>query len=606
MIVNEITLEQRRSIYERQSGMCAFTGKKFEEFNDSIEVDFIAINDEIGATDNDNIVMVWKKHKGVPKTNLCKYFFLHANFPGYDATKKSEEFQRDVEAVVSLSNNFTDFKQIRIRIRELSNYLNGLGLTNSARNNFREQLKNALDNVSQRESEMRYKDKENWKINYDMTKDKVNAAVEFSKNSSNFRAAKEKLIEVQKELRKLNMNLNDKNELNTILSNEIKIINEKFQVWVENNEMEIIENYYSLRNIVDDAIQKAFSFESFPEARSVLNEVQTQIREKALRRVQREELFKSIHNTFDELREKFDDYKRITDDEAAENYAKIKPQVDAAIEFAKSISVEDSNDARNKFIQIQAAVKQTRLKREQKLELFDAIREVFNSINEMSKEERRKFEIEAEQNYKNLLTKIEVTIVDIENGIDFRQSASDLSTISTDLQLEKLRRPDRAKLYEVLRTAYNLLNNKRDEYNKHRFNERSKRLGETLVDIKQRNERNIKLLQKDEEILAKQQEKLANTPEENTILNERNKQIISEIENRIAEKEKIISRTKKRISELENEIEKNIKAEKDIEIRKEQRIKQQVEKNSSVEKIEKASEEQNNTFVEQEPVATSE
>ncbi len=572
MILNEITLEQRRFIYERQSGMCAFTGKKFEEFNDSIEVEFVAINTEIGAANNDNIVMVWKQHKSVPKTNLRKYFFLHANFPEYDATQKAEEFKTDVADVLALSDSSPDFKHIRNRIKELTSYLNGLGLVASVRNEFREQLKKALDNLSQRENEIREKDKEVWKTNYNMIKEKVDAAVDFVRSSSKFKDGKEKLIEVQKELRKLNLNPADKNELNTILSNEIRTINEKFRTWVENTEMEVIENYYSLRNLIDDAIQKAFSFETFPEARTVLNEAQNQIREKTLRKVQRDELFKSIHNTFDELREKFDDYKRITDEEATENYSTIKPQVDNAIEFAKSVSIEDSNDARSRFIRIQAMVKEARLKREQKLEMFNAIREVFNTINEMSKEERKKFEVEAEKNYENLLSKLEITIVDIQNGIDFRQSASDLATISTDIQLEKLKRNDRTKLYDTLKTAYNLLNNKREEYNKHRTNERNRRLGETLNDMKQRNERTIKLLQKDRELLAKQQEKLSNTPEENTILKERNKQIIAEIENRIAEKVKIISKTEKRIADLENEIVKTTKTGKDTTEKKNENI----------------------------------
>ena len=609
-MLNEITLEQRRAIYDRQNGMCAFTGKKFEEFNDSIEVEFVAINSEIAATDNDNIVMVWKKHKAVPKTNLCKYFFLHANFSNYDATQKSEEFKKDADEVLSSSNTSDDFKQVRNRIKELTIYLNGLGLTYSARNEFREQLKKALDNLLKRENEIREKNKEVWKTNYDMIKEKVDAAVEFAKTSSSFKISKEKLIEVQKELLKLSMNINDKNQLNATLSNEIKVINEKFQSWVENNEMLMIENYYTLRNIIDDAIQKAFSFESFPEARTVLNEAQNQIREKTLRRSQREELFKSIHTTFDELREKFDDYKRITEEEATENYAKLKIQVDAAIEYAKTISVEDSNDARNKFIQLQALVKETRLKREQKLEFFDAIRNVFDDINEMSKEERKKFDAEAEENYKNLLTKIEVVIVDIENGMDFRQSASDLATISDILRLEKLRKNERIKLYDVLRTAYNLLNNKRDEYNKYKFNERSKRLNETLDDMKIRNDRNVKLLQKDKEILAKQKEKFSTISEENTILKEKNRQITTEIENRIAEKEKFIAKTKKRIAEIEKEIEKNTKAEKNIEIRKEKRETQQLEKNSAETKTENSTTEQHtiaeqNSVIEQntEPVA---
>jgi hypothetical protein len=599
MNIVELTTEQRQFIYDRQSGMCAFTGKKFEEFSNSVDAGFIVINNEIATTNNDNIVMIWKQHSGIPKTDLRKYHFPYANFSNYDDAQKAEEFRTDVDAVVSLSNASSNNRQVRNRIKELTNYLITLGISNSIKNEFRGLLKTANENLTRRESEIKEKDKIEWKANYDIIKGKIDDEIEFAKNATIFKEGKEKLSKVYKEFRSLKLSQNDRNELDILINNEIRAINEKYQNWSENNEFEIIENYYSLRNLIEDTIHKAFSFETFPEARDVLVAVQNQIKEKILRKVQRDELFGAIRNAFDELREKFTEYKRVSDEEAKENYDKIKPQVDSAIEFAKSISVEDAKTAREKFIQVQKIIKDTRLKREQKDELFSAIREVFTSINEMSNEEQQKFEIESEDNHKNLLSKIEIAIVDIENVLDFRQSGDDLASISTDLQLAKLKKIHRTKLYEKLQLAYNLLNNKRDEYAKYKFAEKKKRLTETLEGMKQKNERMTKFLEKDKELLTKQQEKISTIPEDNTILKDRNQQIIKEIETRIKEKENSISNTEDRILSIKKEIERTTKLEENIGNRNEKRNRKNVEKSDNDTMIETNIAEKENNYVKQ-------
>jgi hypothetical protein len=58
MNIVELTHEIRRTSYDRQNGMCAFTGKKFEEFNDSIDADFIVVDSSGDANNPDDIIML--------------------------------------------------------------------------------------------------------------------------------------------------------------------------------------------------------------------------------------------------------------------------------------------------------------------------------------------------------------------------------------------------------------------------------------------------------------------------------------------------------------------------------------------------------------------
>ena len=84
----------KRTIWERQSGMCALTGKKFDEFNESIEANFIFVNpDEANPDDLNNIVMVWKSQE-LPKGKLHKYHFPYANFHGSPCRRYSPQNPR--------------------------------------------------------------------------------------------------------------------------------------------------------------------------------------------------------------------------------------------------------------------------------------------------------------------------------------------------------------------------------------------------------------------------------------------------------------------------------------------------------------------------------
>jgi DNA repair exonuclease SbcCD ATPase subunit len=313
-------------------------------------------------------------------------------------------------------------------------------------------------------------------------------------------------------------------------------------------------------------VQKAFSVEAFPEAREVLIAAQDKIKEKTktLQKVQKDELFGYIRNTFDKLAEKFVEYKRVTDEEAATNYAEIKPKVDAAVEFAKNATIQDARDTREKLIETQNIIKEARLKREQKDELFTAVREVFNKVNEMSSEERKKYDEEANKNYNSLLPRIEVIIVDIQNALDFRTSVAELTAVQLELKVAKLKREQLNKLFNKVRYAFDLLSEKRNEYDKRKFAEKKVRLTNLVEEFKQKNAKTNQLLEKDKEILVSQQAKLNNTPEDNTALRENYTKIINEINVRIADKEKMINKTNDRIKSIEQDIEKTNEIEANI------------------------------------------
>lgn len=567
--------EMKRTIWERQSGMCALTGKKFEDFSDLSEADFISVK-EGGSQTEENIVMVWKLQE-LPKGNLHRYHFPYANFSSYSDEDKAEEIKSEIMIAVDLSNTSEDWRETRSLIKDLTTTLNSIGIPISYKNELRDLLRTALENVDKRQSEEAAKNKEIWQKNYEMLKEKIVEAVEFSKTAEIFKEAREKLIAVQNEYKEHKVSHEHKNELEKLLHDAFEDLSQRQAVYHENFEMECIENYYKLKTVVSNAIEKADEAENFASARNTLIDAQKQLRDKVLKRDQKDELFAEIRNKFDELREKFNEV-RLTDEEIEANYQQVQEVVSEAVEFAENATQEQAMDARQKLIDAQGVIKEYRLPYSQKNELFAQIRKVFERINEMLAEEREQFEAEALNNFSKMLAKIDVIIVEIENAIDFNQSAENLATVKAELRLLKLKREQRDKLFDRTRVAFSLLSKMREKYNKRRVEERTGKLDAKISNLEQKNARLSSLLAKDKEILAEQTEKLNNA--ENEQDKESAKQIVDIVNARIAEREESLKITTKRINDIKIEIEKIIKRENE---RKKARKKNKTDENKAKE-----------------------
>ena len=554
MSENMLSNETRRMVWERQNGMCALTGKKFQEFNDSMEADFILITpvEDGGIAEIENIVMIWKSQSDLPKSKLRKYNFPYSNFSNYGVEEKFIEIKKEVDEVVSLSTTSEDWRGIRNAIKDITSVLNSLGLPISQRNDLKEILVSAIENVNKRQTEETEKNREIWAANYEIAKGKATEAVEFAKTAEIFKEAREKLVGAQTDIRNLKVSREHRAELEKMLDEAFAELNKKQAAYRENFEMECIENYYKLKSVVESAIKRAEVAEKFVSARDILINAQNQIKDTVLKREQKDELFTSIRSIFDVLREKFGEV-RLSEEEIEANYNKVKPIVTEAVEFAKAATPEQASEAREKLISAQAFIKEHRLRKSQNDELFVAIREVFDKVNEMSAEEREQYELETSNNFSKMLSRIDVIMVEIENAIDFTQSGENLATIRTELQLIKLKRDQRNKLFDKTRAAFDLLSKMRDMYNKRKAEERTQKLEDTISSLEQKKTRLISLLEKDREILSEQNAKLENSEDEASKASVT--QIINIVTARIAEREGVVKTTEKRISDIRKEIE---------------------------------------------------
>ena len=128
--------------------------------------------------------------------------------------------------------------------------------------------------------------------------------------------------------------------------------------------------------------------------------------------------------------------------------------------------------------------------------------------------------------------------------------------MQTDLKFPKFTRDHKDKLFNKIRYAFSLLDEKQAELFKRRNAERISTMSTIIEELKQKNEKTHQFIAKDKQILEDQKTKLSNVPETNSILKNKFEKIIEELIKRIAERESLIIKTNKRISSLEEDLNK--------------------------------------------------
>ncbi len=284
--------------------------------------------------------------------------------------------------------------------------------------------------------------------------------------------------------------------------------------------------------------------------RQQLIDAQRIISTKTLKRSQQEELYQMIRSGFDILLTKQEKEKEKFNQEANQNYEKIAPLVENAINIANS--TDSFKEAREVLTAAQNSVRDVLLTKEQRDELFGKLRIVFNEINKKNDEEREEFAKISEENFNQLREKIEQEAAKLSNNPHFKSIREDLLTIQSELRVMKLKLEHRNKLYTMLKDTFKVLDEKRAEYFEKR--DAAKKSGSSLIkNLEEKLSILNSTIESDKAELAELQDQLNNPEIENKDeLIQKNEILLSKIN----EKEKRIKETQSRLKGLEKKEEK--------------------------------------------------
>ncbi len=297
--------------------------------------------------------------------------------------------------------------------------------------------------------------------NYKELKNKLEQTLGKVKKTTDLREAKGYLIEIQNAFKGLKLHREDREELYNRLQLSFADINQKINDDRLNFENEAALNYFTIKNKVDEAVFMAHHTKDTRECWDFLIEVQSLFKGAKLQREHRETLYAKLQAAFITLKEKQNTETSDFVSEVAENYDELKQSVEEAITFSNT--TDDTRAAKDSLIQVQLVLRDAKLSRNQKDELYAKIQDAFTLITLRKEEETEKNSTLSQSQYDEFKPKVHEILSQAEQSTDFKTVREQLKELQTQIRESGLLRDQRLELQAILQQAFEKLNFRQDE-----------------------------------------------------------------------------------------------------------------------------------------------
>ncbi len=280
--------------------------------------------------------------------------------------------------------------------------------------------------------------------------------------STDFRAVRKNIVTLKEQILSLFLiPIVDKDKLtNTLQETYEKLAEKQDEIKEEMNKI-FDENLAKYTAIVDEKLKEASELEIFKNARKILQTVQKDLKPAKLRQGDKDEFFRKIQDVFDAINVKEAAERESYEMECSNNYLMLKPKVE---QITKIVDGSDRfNDSRKKLIDLQNEIKEIKLKRNNRDELFQIIRESFNKLNERQDKHREVFTTESKENYEKIVPVVEQAIEFASNPSNFSTARQTLINVQKDLKELALTKSQRDELFGKIRECFSSLNEQQDE-----------------------------------------------------------------------------------------------------------------------------------------------
>lgn len=467
----ELSEQFKQELWERQKGMCGHCGKKFDENKDNNEFDYFYNNslEDSHTISLNNISLLCSfcnqylqnHQKNEPTQQIKKYYFPYSNFLDYQIEDAIRDLTEDIKAFEQYVKSNNEWKNSLNKLKEFTKIVYGLNLSREYHSEVYFFLNSIQETLSKYQQEEQQKTEEILINNYNSLKDKINNAITHSEQTNDFKEAREFLLAAQNEFKELNLSKEHREELVALLNQAFEDLNQRFARQKESYEMECSENYLTLKKKIDETLDAIEKSKDTRRSRLLLINVQNEFKGLKLKKEQREEQYARIQNAFEELNRKQQLEQEEYEKECGENYIKLTELVESSIKFSE-ITVT-FKEAREKLIEVQNTIKNSRLKKEQREELFQKIRDAFDSLSERQNVERDSFDKECNDNYIMLKSNIDGAIVFAQNSTNFKQARETLISAQNAIKGMRLKKEQREELYAKIRETFNDINKKQSE-----------------------------------------------------------------------------------------------------------------------------------------------
>jgi hypothetical protein len=296
--------------------------------------------------------------------------------------------------------------------------------------------------------------------NYRELKTRMEETFRKVRKTKDLRDAKALLIELQGGFKGTRLRREDREELYGMLQEEFARINRVIEEERQGFEQQAMHNYLELKSKVDEGVFLASHPKDFKETWDLLISIQADFKGTRLKKEHREELYNRLQGAFDRIKAFQDQQRSGFEAEAAVNYEKLQQWVeDALIETAAET---DFRKAKEILMKVQAELREARLLREQKDELFTRVRSTFDQLTSRQQEVTMKIQAEAATNYEELKPLVREISALAGTSDDFRVVRERFREVQDQVRGSGLLREQREELLAILQEAFKTLNLRQD------------------------------------------------------------------------------------------------------------------------------------------------
>ncbi len=227
-------------------------------------------------------------------------------------------------------------------------------------------------------------------------------------------------------------------------------------------EATLLQNYTDLKEIVDIGLDQAAKAPDHRSAKNVLIGIQEHFRGLQLRREDREELYGRLQEAFTRVNTAIDAERAEFENAALEAYRSLKPAIEEAAEAA--LEATDTRTAWERLLALQDQLRNARMMRDHRDELFTLLRVGFDTIKQRRDEEHRTFELESSANYARLKALVADGLRQAEETHEYKETREYLKKIQSEFRGIRLAHEQREELYSRLQTAFDILGKRLDDY----------------------------------------------------------------------------------------------------------------------------------------------
>ncbi len=265
-------------------------------------------------------------------------------------------------------------------------------------------------------------------INYTTLAPKVEIAYAQAKADENFGDTRKELIALQKEVISTELERWQKNELMDRLGKAFDHINARQDEWRIKEDSKRIEHTEKLQSEYDTVIPKALDA-NFNDAFTMLKNLQDITNKSSILREKREHFYTALDEAFTTIKQKAD-----TESEA--NYTLASKQIEVAI--LSSNNTDLFKDARAILIDAQNDLKEIRLGKKQKDELFGKLREAFDKLNEEQDAYFKKRKDENKNKLEDLVMNLKRTLQRRKEGMEsLYQAKANIESKTMTIKVDK-------------------------------------------------------------------------------------------------------------------------------------------------------------------------